>query len=506
MPIIAVPEFAPDEPDVPSATSDTVFNVVPLSNVSYGPQKTHVPLSTAITNRCQGALSISDTSGNVKLYAGDSTKLYRTGVPGTTLADVSKVGGYVTGSQANWNFTIYKNRVIATNGTDAPQSFVEGTSSVFADLITTGVTGLKAKYCAIVRNFLMLGYTSDPADGTQSQRAWWGKLDDPSTFPTPGTQAAANALSDYQDMTGTHGEMRGILGNLGAADGAFFFERGVWRAVYSGLPDIFDFVPAEGARGLLASGGLNQYGARCAYPTEDGFYMFDGSNSAPIGKQKIDRFFTNDLQSNYLDRISSCSDQARGLMVWAYPGVGSVNGNPNRLLFYSEPFGRWTVTEANAVQIEYLMRGAIFGTTLEQLDAFGTIDSLPFSLDAQQLQNNRSVLAAFDTSHRYGYFNGVNLPATVSTSDFEPRQGSQTKVTRVRPLIDSKAATVASAGRDAISDAVVYGKEKRQEPNGSCSVNSRGRYHRTRVKTQLGDNWTQISGFDVESGAPVGKR
>jgi hypothetical protein len=302
-------------------------------------------------------------------------------------------------------------------------------------------------------------------------------------------------------MPGPHGKLQAIAGNLGTANAGIFFERAVYRAIYVGLPDIFDFLPAEGARGLLATGAMAQYGDTAYYPSEDGFYAFDGSNSAPIGKGRVDTFFYKDLQSSYLDRISSVADPARGLIFWAYPGAGSSNGNPNRLLIYSPVFNKWAVTAANSVQIEFLMRGATFGKTLEQLDTFGTLDALPFPLDSQVWAGGRSVLAAFDVNHKYGYFDGANLPATVDSTDFELAPGNQVTVHRARPLVDLSTATLAVAARDKISQSVVFGTAQAQEPNGSCSVPrpyNRGRYHRGRIQTQLGDVWSHISGIDLE--------
>lgn len=503
MTIIPVAEFAPDEPAIPSTASDTVFNVIPLTEQSYGPMPSHQPFSNALASACQGGITASDNTGTVRVYAGDSGHLYRIPAPGTTVSDVSKTGGYSANTNP-WEFTVHGQRVIATNGVDAPQVFLEGTDTKFSNLITSGVTDLKGKYCTVIKNWLFLANTTDNTFGNQPQRTQWSAINDPTNFPTPGTQLAANNLSDFQDQPGPHGAIKGIAGNLGTADGASFFERAVWRIVYTGLPDIFDFIPAEGARGLLASGGLNQNGANVAYPTEDGFYMFDGSNSVPIGKNKIDRFFYSDIQSNYLNRMSSCVDPSTGLMFWAYAGQGASNGNANRLLVYSPSLNRWTATEASSVQIEFLLRGATFGKTLEQLDAFGTLDTLPFSLDSEVWIGNRSKLAAFDVNHKYGFFDGANLAARVSTADMEGVATTQSKVQRVRPLIDTSLATVALASRDSLSQAIVYGTDQAQEVNGTCANRARGRYHRAVIKTPAGTNWNQLSGVDAEDVKPVG--
>jgi hypothetical protein len=121
-------------------------------------------------------------------------------------SDVSKAAQYSTSSIAQWSFTILGQTVIATNFTDPVQAYTEGTSALFADLITSGTTTLKAKYAAVIKNWLFLANTIRcNVSGNQPQRTWWSAINDPTNFPTPGTAAAANNLSDYQDVPGPHG-------------------------------------------------------------------------------------------------------------------------------------------------------------------------------------------------------------------------------------------------------------------------------------------------------------
>jgi hypothetical protein len=498
MPIVPISEFMPDMPDLPSTGSDAIFNVVPLTAISYGPMTSHQPFSSAISARCQGGISMTDTAGNVRVFAGDVSKLYRISPPGVTPADVSKAGGYTTSTNGQWSFAQFNNRIIATNFNNPIQSYVDGTSTLFSDMITTGLTSLRAKSVTVVKNWVVLGNTTDATFGDQPQRVHWLAINDPTNAPTPGTQAAVNNLSDFQDIPSGHGALQGIAGNLGTSDAAIFFERAIWRMIYTGLPDIFSFVPAQRSRGLFMQGGLCQFGEIAYYWGEDGFYAFDGSGSQAIGKSKIDRFVLSDFQSSFPERVSCAADPSRGLLFWAYPGVGAINGNPNRLLCYSPFLDRWTITDSSSVNIEYLMRAATFGKTLEQLDSFGTLDALPYTLDSATWSGARSLLGAFDSQHRYGYFEGSNLAATITTTDFEPVTGVQSSVTRIRPLIDSTTATLAGAGRDAVAQHVTYGSDQAQEANGSCAMRVRGRYQRYRLKTTAGASWTQFSGLDVE--------
>lgn len=511
--IVGIPEYAPDMPDMPSAasdgtpssagTSDTILNVLPLSPVSYGPMGSLSTISAALTARCQGAICINDNSGNVRIFAGDATKLYRS-TNGTTFPDVSKVGGYSTASDAQWSYTQFGSRIIATNYVDAPQSYIDGTSTLFSDCITSGLTSLKAKFVATVKDFVVFFNCVDGTFGTNPQRAHWAAINDPTNIPTPGSQAAANALSDFQDVVGTHGRGMGIVGNLGSAHGALFFERAVWRMMYAGMPDVFDFYPAQGAKGLLASGGLLQYGPLAFYPAEDGFYAFDGSNPVPIGKNKIDRFFLADVNYSYLDRMSSAVDSKRGLCLWSYVGAGATSGVPNRVLIFSPFLNRWTVTDAGAINAEYLIRAATFGVTLEGLDAYGTLETLPYSLDSNIWTGGGSALGAFDSAHKFGYFDGTSLAATIDSSDAELIPGRQTMVNKVRPLVDSTGATIATCSRNALADTKTYSTDGAQERDGTVATRGRGRYMRFRTKIPAGTAWTQFSGVDIENASPIG--
>lgn len=502
--IIPISEFAPDQPDGPGNYSDTILNVLPLTQNSYGPLPSLQAYSSALSARCQGALSVQDSSGNVRVFAGDATKLYR--LTSATPADVSKVGNYSTPSTGIWSLALFGTRVIATNFVDPPQSYVEGTSALFADMISTGVTSLKAKYVAIVRDFVVLGYTTDSTYGTQSQRVWWLAINDPTNAPTPGTQAAANAQSDFQDNVGDHGELTGIAGNLGLVDAAIFYKRAIYRMIYVGLPNIFDFQRVTGNRGLICPGGLVQLDNIAYFISEDGFYKTDGSTALPIGKFKVDNFFYADFDSNYADRVSSAFDPKLGVVAWSYPGQGSTGGTPNRILFFSPNLDRWAATDTGAVNAECLIRGATFGATLEDLDAFGTIDSLAFSLDSPVWGGARNILAAFDTTHKFAYFNGANLAASIVTTDFEPVPGHQALTSRVRPLSDTTACTVSGAGRDRIMDPVSYGTTNSMQTNGTVPIRTRGRYQRMKMQIPATTAWTNVSGIDIEETVVSGKR
>lgn len=498
MALISFNEWLPDQPDYNNPGSNLLQNVLPKTSQSYGPFPSLTVVGGALTARCQGAYAMQDTSGNVRLFYGDASKLYRQDPSSTTPADVSKVGGYTTASTERWSMVLFGQRIVATNFNDPPQSYVEGTSALFADMITSGLTSLKARYCGIVKDWLVLGNTTDGTFGPQPQRVHWGAIDDPTNFPTPGTSGAAAVQSDYQDLVGDAGWVQGIVGNLGTADGAIFQERAVVRMTYVGPPAIFAFSVAEGVRGTPAPGSIIQVSNLAYYLGEDGFYAFDGTSSQPIGFDKVDKTFFEDLDQSYFHRITATYDPINKIIMWAYPGVGHSGGNPNRIICYHYGLNRWSVTAAGDITMEMFTRALSFGYTLEQLDAVSSsIDALTPSLDSRVWTGGRSLLACVNTDHKLCYFTGTSLAVTAETTEAEPVPGRIATITRARPIVDTTAATIQIGTRNRLADSESYGSAVAMDASGSCPVRATGRYHHARVAIPAATTWTHLQGVEV---------
>jgi hypothetical protein len=504
MSIIPVAEYTPDQPDLTTSGSSTIKNVLPRTAASYGPFPSLTVLSNALTARCQGAYTMQDTAGNGNVFAGDASKLYKLPAGTTTFSNVSKVGGYTTGTTERWSFALFGQRVIATNFTDPIQSFVVGSSSAFADL---SASAPKARYAAVIKDWLMAGNTTDGTYGAQPQRVWWPAATDPTNWPTPGTSSAAAVQSDFQDLYGEGGWVQGIVGNLGTADGAVFQERAVVRVTYVGPPAIFNFQAAEGARGTPAPGSIAPLGSVVHYLGEDGFYAFDGSNSQPTGLNKVDKTFFADLDQSAFHLISAAVDPINKIVLWAYPGAGHNGQSCNRILAYNWALQRWSITEAAALEIEFLFRSLSLGYSIDSLDnVSGSIDSLTDSLDSRIWTGGRILLSAFDRDHKMNYFTGANLAPTVDTSEGQIIAGQRATVLRVRPLVDGGTPSVSVGTRETQAATTSFGSAATAVSNGSVPVRASGRYHTIRLTLPAGSSFTHISGVDAEEVVPAGNR
>jgi hypothetical protein len=487
-------QWLPDFPVLENPGATEAKNVFARSVGGYGPVSDKVVFSDALTARCQGAFPSRDRDGNVSNFAGDATKLYK--LSGITYSDVSKVGGYSTPADSFWSFIQFGQRVVATNFVDAIQSWVLGTSSVFADL---SASAPKARYLAEIRDFLMVGNTFDSTDGNVPNRVWWSGTQDPTSWETPGTAAAAAVQSDYQDLPG--GWVQGIVGAVGGADGLVISETAIHRISFEGPPTAFRFDKIEDARGCPAPGSIVKVGSYVYYLSEDGFYRNNGAFSEPIGNQKVDKYFFSDLDQSYFYRITSASDPINKLIWWSYASSSGA-GTPDKVLIFNYETGWWARAE---ISIEYLFRNLTPGYTLDGLDVISAnIDTgFAVSFDSRVYTAGRLALACFDTDHKQALFTGSNLAAVVETGEI----GGPTfnYVDGIRPYVNGGTVTAAVRYRNTPSGSLTDTTATSAGDDGVCPQNISARYMRGQVNIAAGGSWTQAQGIDVVMVADGGR-
>jgi len=495
---LIVQPWLPDTPDFSPQGCTSVLNVIPETSDAYTgfPSLSSAGI-TALAKRVQGVFAGTDSAGAVNIFAGTNSDLYRLQSGATSFSNVSKsAAAYSVAADEFWRFTLVNARVVACNFADPIQSFLLGTDTLFSNL---SANAPKARYCAGVKNFLMVANTTDSVSGAAPWRTWWSAIGDPTSWPTPGSSSAQANQSDYNDLVGDFGSIQGIVGNLGTSDAALFFEHAVWRVVYTGPPDVFDFFPAEGVRGTPAPASITQLGSFAYYLGEDGFYSFDGTNSIGIGAGKVDKYFFSDLDFANVHRVVGAVDPVNRLVLWAYPGSGNAQGNPNHILCFHWPSGKWSIAD---VQTEYIFRALAFGYSLEGLDATGfNLDTLPYSLDSRIWAGGQLLLGGFDTSHRLGYFNGSNLAPQVDTNEIQPFPGQRTFLRNTRPLIDAPAGptpTIAIGTRENLEAANAFNVGTAMNSLGWCPQRASGRYMRARITLPAASVFEHIQGVELD--------
>ncbi len=493
--MIEIGEWLPDLPALDNPGVLDAKNVLPFGK-SYQSFPSLSVFSSAITARCQGAFSARDKDGNAYNFFGDASKLYQIS-SGTTPSDASKVGGYTTAADENWEFAQFLgNEIIATNFADTMQSYVMGTSSVFADV--TG-TPPKARHVGVVRDFLVVGNTFDGSDGNVPNRVRWAGIGTSTSWTVSATTQA-----DYNDLAGDGGWVKKVVGG---EIGTIFQERGIWRMTYVGSPNVFQFDKVEDNRGTLASGSVVKASNMIFYLGLDGFYIFDGQRSLPIGADKIDKTVLNELDTTYCNRITAVADPDNKLIFWAYAATGNTSGLSNKVLIYNyapNAKTRWAYAEPG--NIEVLWQSIATGYTLDGLDTVSSsIETLGFSLDSRVWTGDNRLLSAFNSDHKWANFTGTALDAQVDTRETSLTPGKRTKISRVRPVIDGSGTITVQVGeRNKQNEDETFGAATSVTTSGDVPVRSNARYHRFRLNVSGGFN--HIQGIDVTKSTSGGDR
>jgi hypothetical protein len=509
--VLQVAEFTPDQPEFAGGGSRNILNVYPRTKASYGPVNAPAPTAYgALNGRCQGAAAYVDATAAVHIFAGSASDLFSLKAGLSSWANVSKASAaYNVSSTDQWQFVYFNGRVIATNLADPIQTHTLGSIGSFTDL---SVSAPRAKHIAVVKNsFVVVANTYDTVNGSMPQRVWWSAAGDATNWPTLGTSAAAQVQSNAVDLLGDGGWVMAITPSLVNADAAVFQQNAVRRMQYVGPPEVFAFIPVEGARGMPTPYAVVVYGGVAYYLGQDGFYAFDGAASQPIGFGRVDRWFWTSVDISNLHRVVATADPLNRLIWWALPGPGNSDGNPNYLLCYNIMLDRWAVSQ---ITCETIVRLLSIGYTLEELNTvlgYAALADLPAPLDSPMWQGGRLQMGVFDTSHRLNFLTGPALAATVETNEIQPVSGRRTLVRSARPFIDgAPTPTIAIGRRDRLVDNVVYGPDIVMNALGTCPQRLSGRYLRATIKIPVGTagagaSWEHLSGIELD-GQPQGVR
>lgn len=466
-------EWMPDQAGLVGSLTEAK-NVV-SRGVGYGPFPLAVDFSQAAAESLTTLVSGKTPASATKLFASGLTKIYEVSGVGA-MTNVSKAGGYTPNASSDrFRFTQFGNTIIGTNFNDPMQSFVLGTSTVFANLSASAPI---ARYLTVVRDFVVSAFI-DSSGTIHTGRVQWSAINDETSWTTTSSNQA-----DYQDIP--DGGI--IMGIRGGEFGLVLLEKGISRMTYVGTPFIFQFDNISRGKGCIAAGSIAQLQGITFFLSDDGFYLCDGQNITPIGSEKVDRYFFNNADESAFDTMSSAVDPVRKLIIWNYKNTFAKR----ELLIYNFSTKKWTHGDANC---DYISDASTSATTLESLDSISSsIDSLAVSLDSILYMGGKYFLGGTSTT-KVVTFNGASSTGEIVSGDIET--GGRSIVTLVRPQVDNGSGTVSIASRALLSDQVTFGDSVEADSENRCSVRSNGRYHRVKL-VPTGDNWKTAIAMDVD--------
>ena len=193
-------EWLPDQPDLNGSGVTVAKNVIPALS-GYRSVNALNQVSNAGDAPLKGMFPAKDNSGNVKLFAGNATKLYEFDASNSNLTSVGKGGGYSLADGEYWRFVQFGTSVIASGGIgETLQEFTLGSDSAFADLANAP----KADFMVVVRDQVWIA-NIDEGSGRVPFRTRWSGINDATSW-TVGTDQA-----DFQDIVDA-GAITGLVG------------------------------------------------------------------------------------------------------------------------------------------------------------------------------------------------------------------------------------------------------------------------------------------------------
>lgn len=393
-------------------------------------------------------------------------------------------------STAQWQFAQTGNFVWATQANVALQMFdLSGATSFVAGLGSPP----QAAYISVVGRFLVLsGLLSNPF------RIVWSGLN---SFNASTSWTSGINSSDFQDFP-DGGIVRGVAG--GEA-GIVFQDQAIRRMSYiAGSPIIFQIDRLTQDKGLYAPYSIIRAGENIFFYAGQGFHQIaPGGLPTPIGREKVDRTFLNDLDKGNLQLFMGAADPRSTRVYWAYKSVSGVVGSFDKLLGYDFTLGQFFPVASVG---QYLLGISQTGLTLENLDSIsGSIDALTLSLDAYATAVQPEI-GEFNNSNVLGFFRGPNLEATMETGE-QGTDDNEIFVRGFRPITDAATLFGSASYRDSPSAPVTAGTEIAvNSRTGRCDVRRATRYSRFKTRIPAGTTWNFCVGVvpDVDTGGNVG--
>jgi hypothetical protein len=287
---------------------------------------------------------------------------------------------------------------------------------------------------------------------------------------------------------------------VGGEYATVLMERAIVRATYTGPPLIWQFDKVETARGCQVPGSVCNIGHMVFYLSDDGFYAFDGSKSQPIGAEKVNRWFFDDFNFGYKDKMTSVVDPQNQLAIWSYVSNSAIDTTPDRLLIYNYALNRWSYASVRADLVAPFFTA---GYTLESLDQISaSLDGLPASLDSALYKGGQYLFGGALGDKIYA-FSGDPLEGTIITGETGIATGKHTIITRAYPYHEDGDVTVAIGLRGTHTDLVAYTAAGSPNAAGFVPFRAQDRYHR--AKMTLTGQWSYAQGMDIEA-REVGRR
>jgi hypothetical protein len=395
--MIPIQGYMPDaDPTTPGALTE-VSNIIPNERGLIGAPSGVAPSGVGVlAAACRGAVVATKLDGTRRIIAGTQTKLYE--FSGGSWGDVSAAGNYTGSAENRWAFAQFGDFTLASNDTEAIQA---SSSSAFVAL-----TAPKAKVIYTVANFVMALNTNDATYGDSPDRWRCSAIFDHTDWTV-----AVSTQANTGRLVQTPGELvAGLpLGNQAVA----YKAASVYLGSYVGSPEVWRWDVVDNDSGCVGQEALCDIDGAHFYLSGDGFRVFDGARTIPIGDGVLTQWFANNSDPTYRYKTICRFDRQNKRVFVFYVGRGS--STLDQALVYHITSKRWGRMYK---PIEAALRYVSSGVTIDGMTAVAsTIDALTIPVDSQFWQSGGKAFSVFNTSHQLQTLTGESSASSITTGD-----------------------------------------------------------------------------------------
>lgn len=391
--------FSPDvEPTTPGAITDC-DNIVPYD---AGNRAASSPVDVglaALAAACQGSAVTRDLSGNSRLFAGTSAKLYE--ASGSSWTDVSS-GGYSLSADDRWRYAIFGNSSLAVCPSVGLQL---SNSGAFA-----AVAGApKAKCLVVCKGFVLLFATNEGTYGDSPDRWWCSEYLNASGWtPAVSTQCTTGRLIEGSGP---------ITAALRMGDTVVAYkDRAIFVGQYVGAPSVWQWSPPVGDVGALGPEAVVDTPVGHIFAGSDNIYLFDGTRPTPIATAQVRQWWLDNSSSTYRYKTKLLWDRDNNLVFVFFPSTSS--STCDTALAYHVLTKQWgKVTISVEAVINYTSQGITYDGGSPLVTTYdGT--TLDLSYDSPFWLASKSSPAVFKTDHKVYSLTGVPGASYFVTGDY----------------------------------------------------------------------------------------
>lgn len=452
--------FAPDsDPTTPGVLTD-VQNLIPFEGGFKGaPTPTTVGLD-ALAAACRGTVATSDLSGNRRLIAGTSTKLYE--LSGTSWSDVSRAGNYTLGADDRWSYVQYANATIAAT----PAAILQrSTSGAFADISGSP----QAKLVEAAQGFVLAFNTSTSAD------EWYCSeyLNDSGWTLSVSTQCVKGRLI---------GGSGPIMAARRFGDDICVYKQGtMFVGRYVGAPEVWRWTQVSNDIGCVGQDAVVDTSIGHIFVGRDNVYLFDGTTPRPLATGTLRNWLFADMSPVYRYKTTCLWDRPSNLVWIYYPSAGSA-GTVDRCVVYHVTTQRWGVANSTIeAAVNYTSATITYNGGSSLVTDYDTGPAVPF--DSLFWISGATSPSVFTSSHILSALSGACTSAYFQTGDMGDDEG-YTFCDKVRARYTLTPTTSIATGFVKDSEGVpVTQKQSASESDGRHDMRQSGRWHRFKFDT-----------------------